>query len=267
MRHIESSDGTLIAVEEVGDGPVVLLLPGAMNDRGRLLPLASALAARGLRGVAVDRRARGESTDATPGLAGAVEREVADVRALVSDLGPGVTLLGYSSGGILALAAALDGVPVARLVVLEAPVVVPGAPARDATIGTTLDELVSSGEHGAAVELYQSRVVGLPPQALSGQREQPWWPALEAIAPSLVYDWAVTDRHPDPTALSSLDVPTLVLRADETWPVLAASADALAAAIPRASLTLVAGRDHAPDPEAVAAAVAAFVGSADGDAG
>ncbi|ROS28125.1 alpha/beta fold hydrolase [Cellulomonas sp. PhB150] len=261
MRHIESSDGTLLAVEELGSGPPVVLLPGAMNDRGRLLPLAAALSALGHRGIAVDRRARGDSTDEGSGIAGAVEREVDDVRALVADLGDDVTLLGYSSGGVLALAAAAAGVPVRRLVVLEAPVVVPSAPPRDASVGPQLEALVRGGDHAGAVELYQSRVVGLPPHLASGQRDQPWFRALEAIAPSLLYDWAVTDRFPDPAAFSSVAVPALVVRARDTWPVLVESAAAIAGALPDARLEVVPGRDHEPDPGAVAAAVVAFAGA------
>ncbi|RHA43998.1 alpha/beta fold hydrolase [Cellulomonas rhizosphaerae] len=260
MRHIESADGTLIAVEELGSGPPVVLLPGAMNDRGRLLPLAAALSALGLRGVTIDRRARGDSTDEAGGLASAVEREVDDVRAIVADLGDEVTLLGYSSGGILALAAALAGVPARRLVVLEAPVVVPSAPPRDPAVGPQLEALVRGGDHAAAVELYQSRVVGLPPHLASGQRDQPWFRAIQAIAPSLLYDWAVTDRYPDAGAFSTLSLPALVVRARETWPVLAESASAVVGALPDARLELVEGRDHEPDPGAVAAAIATFVG-------
>ncbi|MBD8060555.1 alpha/beta hydrolase [Cellulomonas sp. JH27-2] len=260
MGTVTTHDGTRLAFEEVGSGPAVLLLPGAMNDRGRLVPLAQSLAEHGLRGIVVDRRARGESGDQTGGLAGAVEREIGDVRALVAAVEGPVTLLGYSSGGILALAAALADVPVASLVVLEAPVVVPGAPARDATIGPELDALVAAGRHGDAVELYQTRVIGLPPRAVAGQRDQPWWPALEAVAPSLVYDWAVTDAYQEAAQFAEVSVPTLVLRADDTWPVITASADALTAAIPGARLATVPGRDHAPDPAATAAAVAALVG-------
>jgi len=266
MGTVTTHDGTTLAFEDVGSGPPVVLLPGAMNDRGRLVPLAQSLAGHGLRGIAVDRRARGGSGDRTGGLAGAVEREIDDVRVLVDAVGGGVgggpvTLLGYSSGGVLALAATLADVPVASLVILEAPVVVPGAPARDATIGPELDALVAAGRNGDAVELYQTRVVGLPPQAVAGQRDQPWWPALEAVAPSLVYDWAVTDTYQDASQFAGVGVPTLVLRADDTWPVITASADALVAAIPGARLATVPGRDHAPDPTATAAAVAAFVGA------
>jgi len=260
MGTVTTHDGTTLAFEEVGSGPAVLLLPGAMNDRGRLVPLAQSLAEHGLRAIVVDRRARGESGDQTGGLAGAVEREIGDVRALVAAVEGAVTVLGYSSGGILALAAALTGVPVASLVILEAPVVVPVAPPRDATIGPELDALVAAGRRGDAVELYQTRVIGLPPQAVAGQRDQPWWPSLEAVAPSLVYDWAVTDSFQEASRFAGVEVPTLVLRADETWPVITASADALVAAIPGARLATVPGRDHAPDPVATAAAVAEFVG-------
>ncbi|WP_034648161.1 alpha/beta fold hydrolase [Cellulomonas sp. HZM] len=266
MHHVQLGDGSTLAVEDVGSGHPVLLLPGAMNDRGRLLPLAHALAAVGLRGVAVDRRGRGDSTDATPGLDGAVEREVDDVRSLVADLAAdapdGVAVLGFSSGGVLALAAAAAGVSVSHVVALEAPFAVEGAPPRDARAGGDLAALVDAHRDGDAIELYQTRVIGLPSHAVAGQRDQPWWPALEALAPSLLYDWAITTRYARVDDVAAVSAPTLVVRSDDTWPVLVASAEALVAALPDAELATVPGRDHAPDPTATAAAVAAFVAHA-----
>jgi pimeloyl-ACP methyl ester carboxylesterase len=248
MRLITSADGSRIALEEHGvrgDRPTAVLLGGALNDRSRLRPLAEALADRAL-AVTVDRRARGDSTDATPGAAGAVERELADVAAVVADLGGRAVLVGFSSGAQLALAAAASGVPAASVVAIEPPFLPPGAPPR-ADRSAELARLVADGRPGDAVSLFQREVIGMPPEAVEGVRHAPFWPALVAIAPSLVYDAAVTARYADPATLAGLAVPVVVVRGRDSSPFLAAAADAAVAAIGGARLELVDGVNHEPD--------------------
>ena len=67
MQHAKSGDGTLIAAfHQVGRGAPVVIVGGAFSTAEAGAPLAVALAAAGLRGVTVDRRARGNSGDTAP---------------------------------------------------------------------------------------------------------------------------------------------------------------------------------------------------------
>ncbi len=90
----------------VGEGPPLLLLHGAAEDADLLAPQAAAFAARGYRVITYDRRGTGRSTRAGwPD--GGVALHVADAAALVADVaGAPATVLGFSSGGVLALAVA-----------------------------------------------------------------------------------------------------------------------------------------------------------------
>jgi len=77
MRHIEgqsvgsvpktvtSRDGTVIAYEQTGAGPVVILVSAALADRGGTTRLANHLAQR-FTVINYDRRGRGKSTDTQP---------------------------------------------------------------------------------------------------------------------------------------------------------------------------------------------------------
>jgi pimeloyl-ACP methyl ester carboxylesterase len=67
--------------------------------------------------VAYDRRGRGASTNEDTGFA--VERELEDLAALIEVVGGTAGLFGHSSGGILAIEAAMRGMPIERLVVYE----------------------------------------------------------------------------------------------------------------------------------------------------
>jgi pimeloyl-ACP methyl ester carboxylesterase len=72
---VKSRDGTKIAYDKVGTGPVVILVLGALNSRKSGASLAKLLASS-FTVVSYDRRGRGASTDTTPY---APEREVEDL--------------------------------------------------------------------------------------------------------------------------------------------------------------------------------------------
>src|SRR3954469_159012 len=122
-----SVDGTTIAYDVWGDGPAVVIVGGAFNDRNTWAELGQALAEEGLRAVSYDRRGRGDSGDTRPY---ALEREFEDLRAVLDAVQPGSPVFahGVSSGGALLLRAVDAGVPVARASVLEPPYRIPGAP-------------------------------------------------------------------------------------------------------------------------------------------
>src|SRR5690606_17808177 len=120
MEHVTSRDGTHIAYQRLGEGPPVIIIGGGLSDHTGGLPLAEELSTD-LTAVVVDRRARGQSGDRTPGIVGSVEREVEDLAALIEAVGGRATLVGASSGAVLCLAAAAHDLPVDRLVLFEPP--------------------------------------------------------------------------------------------------------------------------------------------------
>src|SRR3954451_15653388 len=120
VEKTPSADGTTIAYDVWGEGPAVVIVGGAFNDRNTWGELAEALAEQGLRAVSYDRRGRGDSGDTAPY---ALEREFEDLRAVIDAVQPEspVVAHGVSSGGALLLRAVALGVPVARVSVLEPP--------------------------------------------------------------------------------------------------------------------------------------------------
>ena len=72
--------------------------------------------------------------------------------------------------------------------------------------------LVAAGRRGDAVELFQTEAVGIPPEVVARLRHAPFWPALEAIAHTLVYDAMILgDRSIPAELVASVLMPTLVL--------------------------------------------------------
>src|ERR1700738_3245539 len=105
MPNILSKDGTSIAFERRGDGPPLILVVGAFNDRATGAPLADVLMPH-LSVFTYDRRGRGDSGDTLPY---AVDREIEDLAALIDAAGGAAAVFGYSSGAALSLHAAAAG--------------------------------------------------------------------------------------------------------------------------------------------------------------
>ena len=169
VAKVRSRDGTAIAFDRTGDGPPIIFVGGAFeqrSDRG-MTQLAAILAPR----FAVfnyDRRGRGDSDDTAPY---AAEREVEDLEALIAAAGGSAFVFGMSSGGVLALEAARR-LPITRLAVYDPPFMVDDSgPQPPADHEAKLTELVSSGRPGDAVERLRS--VTVPTLVIDGEESDP----------------------------------------------------------------------------------------------
>lgn len=259
MERTQSADGTSLAYDRLGAGPAVVFVPGVFNLRDTCAPIAAALGTR-CTSYTYDRRARGDSGDTRPY---AVEREVEDLAALVEVAGGRASVFGYSSGAVLALRAAADGVPVERLFLYEPPFRFedddPGPPD---DLAEQLQQMVDDGRPADAVTTFQLRGIGLPPEVVAQIRAAPFFPQLEAVAQSVVHDAVLTTSMARPTpAMTRVDVPTLVLRGGRTWPRLVTAADRLVALLPQARLQVLPDAvDHGLEPVSTAAAVLDLLG-------
>src|SRR5437588_8808926 len=120
MKQVQSADGTTIAYDQIGKGPAVILVDGALGSQafGFMVPLATLLSPH-FTVITYDRRGRGESTDTQPF---ALEREIEDIEALINEAGGEAFLYGISSGAALALEATVKlGHKVKKLALYEPP--------------------------------------------------------------------------------------------------------------------------------------------------
>jgi pimeloyl-ACP methyl ester carboxylesterase len=261
VEKTTSADGTTIAYDVWGDGPAVVIVGGAFNDRNTWADLAQALAGEGLRAASYDRRGRGDSGDTRPY---AVEREFEDLRAVVDAVQPGTPVFahGVSSGGALLLRAAGAGVPIARASVLEVPYRIVGAPpAPDDYVGT-LKGYVDTDDRAGLVEYFQTRVIGLPAEMVASFKGTPMWQGLEALSPTLVYDAHAMggDEQALPVdLLGRIAVPVLgVTSAGTAVPWMAQTAEVVAGAVPDGRWVRLPGGFHQVEPAVLAPALAAF---------
>ncbi|HEU4423522.1 MAG TPA: alpha/beta hydrolase [Pilimelia sp.] len=256
MDKVISRDGTIIAYERPGAGPPVILVVGALNDRSTGAPLAALLATR-FTVFTYDRRGRGDSGDTAPY---AVDREIEDLDALVREAGGSAYVFGYSSGAILALAAAARGLAIEKLALYEPPFMVTEDRPRPSA-GTTarLAALVGAGRREEAAAFFQTEVVGIPATVVAKWRRAPSWPALAGMAHTLVYELAIVGDRSLPASLAAVTAPTLVLAGERSPAELRLAARAVAEALPRARHQCLADQSHDIVAPAVAPVLADFL--------
>ena len=268
MPTVTSKDGTSIAYNKTGTGPALIIVTGATAFRAfdpNLQRLADLLAAEHTV-INYDRRGRGESTDAGPyDPQSAPAREIEDIAALIEAAGGRASLLGFSSGSVLALEATAAGLNVDRLVMYEPPFILPGAdfppPAKDYV--ETLTRF-GAGDDKDAAPAYFMQSLGMPPEAIEGARHSPIWPLMQSIGPTIAYDGQVMfDAYymasKFPARWAAVTQPVLVLNGDASFPFMPAAADAVAAALPNARRNTLAGQDHGPRPEVMAPELRKFL--------
>jgi pimeloyl-ACP methyl ester carboxylesterase len=164
MGTVTSTDGTTIAFDRSGTGPVLILVGGIFEQRAMDSETAQLgalpLLAEHFTVIHYDRRGRGDSTDTQPY---AVGREVEAIETLIDGTSGSAFLAGTSSGGALALEAALAlGGKVTGLAMYEPPYncqrrpnIDPLAPRRhgvsfQATLTTTT--MMQPSRHGGTTE-------------------------------------------------------------------------------------------------------------------
>ena len=261
MRTVTSKDGTTIAFDQWGGGPVVILVDGALQyrafDQG-MVDLANLLSQH-FTVIHYDRRGRGDSTDTQPY---ALEREIEDIEAIIDEAGGSASLYGISSGAALAMEAAIKlRNKVTKLAMYEAPYN-DDAASRQAWKEYTkqLGEILAAGRDGDAVGLFMM-LVGATADQVEEIRQTPMWPLWEAVAPTLAYDHiaALGEEAAVPTDRAArVTVPALVMDGSASFPFMHATAQALASAMPNGEHRTLEGQTHEVAAEALAPVLIEF---------
>jgi pimeloyl-ACP methyl ester carboxylesterase len=262
MKTVTSKDGTTIAFDQWGAGPVVILVDGALQyrafDQG-MVPLAELLAQH-FTVIHYDRRGRGDSTDTQPY---ALEREIEDIEALIDEAGGSASLYGISSGAALAMEAAI-ALPdkVKKLAMYEAPYNDdPAAQQAWRKYVTELRELLAADRKGDAVGHFMM-LVGASADDVAGIRQTPMWPLWESIGHTLEYDHiaALGEDAAVPTDRAArVTMPALVMDGSESFPFMHTTARALANAMPKGQHRTLEGQTHEVAAESIAPVLVEFL--------
>ena len=264
MKTVTSKDGTIVAFDQVGKGPVLILVTGALGTRSHAVPdsLADILSKR-FTIIDYDRRGRGDSGDTQPY---AVQREIEDIEALIDWAGGSVFLFGNSSGAILALEAARE-LPhkVKKLALYEPPFIIDESrPPLPKDYVEQLNAAIAAGHPGDAVEIFMTKALLIPAEFVAMMRNAPMnqtfgdgagakppeWSEMEKVAHTLAYDGMIvkdflTGKPLPSKRWASVAASTLVIVGGNSEPFFHDGAQALVNDMPNARRCILAGQDHA----------------------
>lgn len=260
MRKAVSKDGTTIAYKKTGEGPPVVFLGGGFRDHTAFDQVLPVLAPH-VTAYTYDRRGRGESGDAPTY---AIEREIEDIEALIAEAGGQAAVFGGSSGGILALEAAMAGAAITKLLLLEPPywMDMEECPWPPDDFTENLRALLAQERRGDAAEYFLAKMAYFSPEEIARWRAGPMWAANEAMAHTLAYDTVIITEHGrrlPVERMAAMTIPTLVINSEMTSAWLLAAAQATAAALPNSRGVTLPGVWHKVSPEILGQAVVDFV--------
>jgi pimeloyl-ACP methyl ester carboxylesterase len=126
-----------------------------------------------------------------------------------------------------------------------------------------VQQAIDEDRRGDAVALFMM-ATGAPADQIEPLREMPFWPPLEAVAPTIAYDAAVVGEEaavPIERA-ATLNIPVLVMNGGNSYPFMHVSGQTLANAFPNAEYRVLEGQAHEVEPEAIAPILVEFFNAA-----
>jgi pimeloyl-ACP methyl ester carboxylesterase len=264
MATVSSADRTTIGFDRVGDGPPLVLVAGATQYRAvdQTTPELARLLGERFTVVNYDRRGRGESGDTLPY---AVEREFEDLEAVIDAAGGEASVFGMSSGAVLAVEAAANGVAMKKLVMYEPPCLLDrSGPEPIEDYIETLEGFTAAGKPGDAAAYFMEAVGGMSKEQVDEFRATPMWSAFEAIGHTIAYDGRVMDpfAHGEPIPPGRWDAatqPTLVIAGGDSPAWMQAAAQKVADALPNGERRTLPGQTHQFEPDVLAPGLREFL--------
>jgi pimeloyl-ACP methyl ester carboxylesterase len=260
QETIRSTDGTSIAVHRTGDGPPLVVIPGALSGLISWEACVSLLA-RHHRVHVIDRRGRGGSGDAS---SYEPVREVEDVLSVLTEVGGHVDLLGHSSGAVLALQAAeREPSELRRMVLYEPPLFIGPDDRMPADLPERLDALLAAGDEDGAVRTFLREGPRSSDEEIDGVRRHRAWAPMVAMARTVSYDARiVAEFDPDLRRFAQVRTRTLMLIGTQSPSRMRKPSEAIARVLSDVRIQELDGQSHQAQllaPDALADPVERFL--------
>jgi len=251
-----SKDGTTIGYRQLGHGPGIVALHGAMESAKSHMQLAEALASS-FTVYLPDRRGRGLS--GPYGASYSMQREVEDLDALLTKTGA-QRVFGVSAGGLITLQAALTLPAIQKVAVYEPALIVNGSistaflPRYDREIAEgNIPAALVSGMLGAQMgppflqKMPRWLLETFTRQGMKSEDKtaKPGDVTMRSLAPTLHYDFKlVSEMAEQVERFRALHVETLLLGGSKSPAYLKQALDALEQTIPQARRVEFPALDH-----------------------
>jgi len=237
MESVTSADGQQISYWRSGEGPPVVLVHGAINDRVAWI-LVHPLLEKRFTVYAMNRRGREGSGPPAPHT---FEQEVDDLIAVLEAAGEPVHLVGHSGGAICSLGAVLRTDRLRSLTLYEPPAIEVGA----SVDFSAITELVHAGKNEEAALLFFREGPQVPESDLDLLRASPIWQSIVDLAPTMPHEFeALVGFDFNASHYQDLSIPLLLLVGADSPPNLKSINQSLRDAVPAARYVEMPGQQH-----------------------
>lgn len=256
IGSVTSQDGTTIGYRQLGNGPGVVMVQGAMGSAQNFMQLAGALA-DAFTVYVPDRRGRGLSS-LPYSKDYSVQKDVEDLDALLAKTGAHF-VFGLSSGALISLQAALTRPAIHKVAIYEPPLFIKGLPTamiarleREIAQGKTAAALITgmkAGQMGPPIFSAMPRFLteGMTKMIMRQEEKNgsgEYLP-MKALAPTLQFDFKiVAEMDGTLKRFKNLNTETLLLGGSKSPAYLKEAVDALEKTLPHATRVEFPGLDH-----------------------
>ena len=241
MRTIASTDGTLIAYDQDGTGPPIVLVHGMTGNRSSFALVRPGLQDE-LTVVAMDRRGRGDSGD-NPDYT--IEREFEDVASVVNALEAPVLLFGHSFGAVCALGAAMQSERLAGLMLYEPWITVDDEPLYTPAQLELFDRLLAADDREGITKTLLIDIVGIPAHEVEQVLASPARNERLAAAHTIPREARAEETYRVPTeGARDLTIPVLLLLGGDSPPYAKRVNTMLENTLPNTRTVVMPGQQH-----------------------
>lgn len=241
MKTVTSADGTLIAYEQGGAGPHLVLVHGTTANRTRWASVRPQLEEH-FTVTAMDRRGCGDSGDSAEY---AIEREFEDVVAVANAVGAPVLLFGHSYGALCALGAAMQTDKLRGLILYEPWIISEGESLYTPEQLERLDTLLAAGDREGVVKALFAEIAGFPPHEMELLISSPSWAYRVAAAHTIPREARAEEAYRLPAdQVGKLSIPALLLLGGDSPPLAGRVNAMLQKTLPNARTVVMPGQQH-----------------------
>lgn len=240
MKKLTSKDGTLIAYEQSGKGPPLLLVHGTGIDHTYWSNITAQIEPY-FTIYTIDRRGRGQSGDIEPYT---IKREFEDVASMIDSISEPVYVLGHSYGALCSLEAALLTKNIRKLVLYEPPIYTTIKFSYPPDAFENFNSYVKAGEPEKALKMV-NEIGHASVYEVELQKSLPNWPVRLAVVGTLPREVLGAMNYSfNPDRFRDLKTPTLLLVGGKSSLFYKAAVETVYKGLPCSKLVVLPGQGH-----------------------
>lgn len=238
MKRIMSDDGTVVTCQESGEGAPLLIVHGTSSVHHNWQLVADRLRNH-FKVYVMDRRGRCQSKDHPEY---SIEKDFADVAAILNSFDEPVYVFGHSFGGLCTLGATLLVSNVRELILYE-PVI--AFDPKGLVFCDTMESLLKSNQPQTVLELFMKQIVRMSDEEIEFAKNQPEWKERLVAAPTIPREIrALIHYNYSAESFSNIQIPTTLFVGGNSPEILKNMVYKVRATIPNSKVVELPGQGH-----------------------